>query len=655
MSGGRRTHLLISLLLILVTLIVFWQVLGHDSILYDDPEYVFENPHVQHGLTFDSVKWAFTATYAANWHPLTWLSHMLDYQLYGPDPAGHHATNLLFHVANVLLLFWVLSRMTGSAWRSGFVAALFAIHPLHVESVAWIAERKDVLSTFFWILTIWAYVRYDERRTFRRYLTVLLLFALGLMSKPMLVSLPLVLLVLDFWPLSRFRLGWKLVWEKAPLAAMSVASSAITFIAQQRGEAVRSFEAFPLTMRLGNAVVAYITYLVRTVFPRGLAVLYPHPQHALALWETIGAALILIGISVLVLRSARRHPYFAMGWSWYVITLIPVIGLVQVGVQSTADRYTYVPLIGIFIAMAWGVPDLFRVRRSKLMETEANRTAHKKNNKRQPHRVIGSLENAPLVVSGCAVIPVLMICAYTQAGYWQDSITLFTHAASVTTGNYVVQTNLGQALARDSRLDQAMEHFSEALRINPRAVKAHTSIGLALLDKGRADEAIQHLSEAVKLNPGSADEHYNLGNAFAKKQQYNEAIEQYLIAIRIDPNLGLAYNNLGNAFAAQGESDEAVRCYRNAIRIEPRMVPAYTSLGNIYFDKHDMDEAMTWYAQALEIKPDLPEVHNNLAGALYYKGEYAKAWQEIMLCRRYGGNPSPALLQMLSEKMPAPR
>lgn len=655
MSAHRGTYLFISVLLVLVSLIVFWQVLGYDSTLYDDPEYVFENPHVQHGLTFDSVKWACAATYDANWHPLTWLSHMLDYQLYGPDPAGHHATNLLFHVANVLLLFFVLSRMTGAVWRSAFVAALFAVHPLHVESVAWIAERKDVLSTLFWILTMWAYLRYTERPSFKRYLAVVLVFALGLMSKPMLVSLPLVLLVLDFWPLARLQLGWKLVLEKAPLLAMSVASSVITFIAQRRGEALRSLEAFPLAVRLENAVVAYVAYLIKMVFPRGLAVLYPHPQHTLPLWEIFGAALILICISVLAIRTAGRHPYSAMGWLWYVLTLIPAIGLVQVGVQSMADRYTYVPFIGIFVAIAWGVPDLLRLRESKLTESGDKRTTQKKKHKRQPPQVSARLQNSTvLVVSACAVIFILMICAYTQAGYWQDSLTLFTHAASVTTGNYVVHTNLGQALEREGELDHAIEHYSEALRINPRALKAHTSIGLALLDKGRVDEAIQHLSEAVRLKPASADEHYNLGNGFAQKQQYKEAIEQYLAAVRIDPNLASAYNNMGNAFVAQREPEEAVNCYVKAIRIEPRMVQAYTSLGHINFDRSNMDEALTWYSKALEIKPDLPMVHNDLAGVLYYKGEYAKAWQEIKMCRKYGGNPSPALLQMLSAKMPEP-
>jgi tetratricopeptide (TPR) repeat protein len=650
--------MLISLLLILVTLIVFWQVLGHESVTYDDPEYVFDNPNVQHGLTLDGVKWAFTATYAANWHPLTWLSHMLDYQLYGVSPAGHHATNLLFHLANVLLLFFVLRRMTGAVWRSAFVAALFAIHPLHVESVAWIAERKDVLSTFFWMITMWAYVWYSRAPNLKRYLAVVPLFALGLMSKPMLVSLPLVLLLLDFWPLARLHLGRRLIWEKAPLAAMSMASSAITLIAQNRGGAVHSLEAYPLAVRLENAVVAYVTYLVKMIFPRGLAVLYPHPQHSLPVWETLGAALILISISALAIRTARRHPYFALGWSWYVTTLIPVIGIVQVGVQGIADRYTYVPLIGIFMAIAWGVPNLLHVRehdRPESQDEEAKRRRKEKRRPAAPPPRSGNPAEAVLVVSGCAVVFMMTICAYIQAAYWQDSITLFTHATAVTTGNYIIHSNLGQVLVKQGKLDEAIEHYAEAIRINPRTVKAHTNMGNALLDLGREDEAIQHLSQAVRLDPDFADAHYNLGNGLARKQKYKEAIEEYRIAVRINPKLAETYNNMGNAFAALGETDEALRCYLKAIQIEPRIVQAYVSLGNIEFDKNSMDEAISWYAKALEIKPDLPKVHNDLAGALYYKGGYAKAWQEIMLCRRYGGNPSPALLQMLSEKMPVPR
>ena len=649
MSGDRHTRILIGLLLIVATLAVFWQILDHESITYDDPEYVFDNPNVQQGFTPASIKWAFTSMYSSNWHPLTWLSHMLDYRLYGPDPAGHHATNLLLHLANVLLLFFVLSRMTGAVWRSALVAALFAIHPLHVESVAWIAERKDVLCAFFGMLTMWAYLRYTERPHLRRYFLVVLLFALGLMSKPMLVSLPLVLLLLDFWPLGRARRGWKLVWEKVPLAALSAASSVITFIAQRKGEAVRSLEAFPAAIRLENAVVAYVAYLARMVYPRGLAVLYPHPQHTLPVWQVSCAALVLIAISVMALRSARRHPYLIVGWSWYIISLIPVIGLVQVGVQATADRYTYIPLIGIFISIAWGVPELLAVGVSRKTEREVK--AETKKRKLQP-RTISSLL---LFVSGCVSLSLLMTAAYIQAGYWKDSITLYTHAASVTSGNYIIHTNLGQVLVRQGSLDQGIGHYAEAIRINPGAAKAHTSLGNALLDEGRVDEAIGHLTEAVQLDPTSSDERYNLGNAFGRKQQYREAIEQYRIAVRIDPNLAPAYNNMGNAFMAIGERDQAAWCYEQAIRIEPRMVQPCRSLGQLNFDRGNMDQALVWYSKALEIKPDLASVHNDLAAVFYYKVEYAKAWREILLCRNYGGNPSPALLQMLSERMPEPK
>ncbi len=653
----QHDRLIIILLLIVVTLTVFWQVLGHDYILYDDPQYVFENPWIQHGLTLESFRWAFTATYEANWHPLTWMSHMLDYQIYGTQPAGHHATNLLLHVANVLILFLVLSQMTGAAFRSAFVAALFAIHPLHVESVAWIAERKDVLSAFFLMLTMWAYLRYARQPSFKKYLLVVCTFALGLMSKPMLVSLPLILLMLDWWPLERLRYGFKLVWEKTPLFAMSAASSVITYIAQQHGNTVRSLEAFPISVRAYNSIVAYSSYLLKTVLPRGLAVFYPYPQTP-SFWKVGAAAVIFVCISVLAIRLARRRPYLAMGWSWYVVTLIPVIGLVQVGSQSMADRYTYVPLIGIFIAIAWGIPDLWHRKEPDIRKSAVKETRRKEKPKQRPAAKDARISNPRsrlLVVLACTLIFILAMCAHVQVGYWQDSITLLTHATAVTADNYVAHTNLGEALHRSGATDQAVEHFAEAIRINPMCPYAHTDLGIIFLEKRKPDEAIHHFAEEIKLNPGSADAHFNLGCALNEKQKYGEAIGEYLRALQIDPEFAKAYTNMGLTEAAQGRLDEAVGCFLKAVRIRPDMVEPLANLGSIYFKKGNLDEAIIWFTKALDIKPDLAAAHQSLAFVLYQKGEYAKAWKEIAMCRKYGLNPDQALVTMLSQKMPEPR
>ncbi len=378
-----RREILICLFLVLATLTVYWQVGNYEFVNFDDDKYIIENFHVQKGLTRDSVIWAFTATHVSNWHPLTWLSHMLDFQLYGLNPSGHHLTNVFFHLVNTLLLFLVLKLMTGALWRSGLVAALFAVHPLHVESVVWVAERKDVLSTLFWMLTLWAYLGYTKRPGVKRYLVILLAFALGLMAKPMLVTLPFVLLLLDYWPLKRIELGqsaiglpaasqpstiankpgaqaFRLLLEKTPMFVLAAVSSVVTFIVQKSGGAVGALETYPFKIRMANALLSYVIYLKKMIWPQNLAVFYPHPGQSLPMWQAAGAGLLLVVVSIAVIRAGRRYPYLPVGWLWYVGTLVPVIGLVQVGDQAMADRYTYVSLIGLFIVVAWGVPDVAR-------------------------------------------------------------------------------------------------------------------------------------------------------------------------------------------------------------------------------------------------------------------------------------------------------
>jgi protein O-mannosyl-transferase len=563
-SGQARW---VCLALIAANLIVYAAVRHHDFVNYDDDDYVTTNAVVLHGLTWHGVSWAFTSGYAANWHPLTWLSHMLDIQLYGLDPGPHHLTNLLFHIANTLLLFGLLHRMTGALGRSAFVAGLFAVHPLHVESVAWVAERKDVLSTLFWMLTLWAYEKYVTRPSPRRYWAMLLFYALGLMAKPMLVTLPFVLLLLDFWPLGRVGMGpnpagrWALsrekwativglLFEKLPLLALAVVSGIVTFVIHRRGGAVIGLDATPLHLRLANALVSYVAYIGKMLWPARLAVLYPYAQALPVLWVA-AAFLALMGISVAVIRAARPYPYLSVGWFWYLGTLVPVIGFVQVGDQAMADRYTYVPLIGLFIIVAWGVPDLLV---------------------RWPLRKIGLPASAGLVILACA------IAARNQLQYWEDSTTLWTHALAVTTANNIANNNLGVSLAGQGKLDEAIAHYSEALRIKPDYADAHNNLGAALADQGKVDEAIAHYSEALRLRPDYADAHNNLGVSLGGQGKLDEAIAHFTEALRLKPDSAKAHNNLGVAMASQGKLEEAIAHFTEALRIKPDYADAHNNL-----------------------------------------------------------------------------
>ena len=464
----------LSLALILANLVAYAPVWHYGFVNYDDPGYISDNPHVAAGLTAQDVWWAFTTGFFANWHPLTWLSHMLDVELFGMNPGPHHFTSVLLHIANTLLLFWLLHRITGALGRSAFVAGLFAVHPLHVESVAWLSERKDVLSTLFGLLTIWAYVEYVRRHGLRRYLVVLLLFALSLMAKPMLVTLPFVLLLLDFWPLGRVSLeaidpgrsGWAALWdrrsivlrlvlEKLPLLALTIVSSVITFVVQQRGGTMLQLGVLPWNRRVGNALLAYFSYIGKTLWPTRLAALYPFRSSPG--WEVAAAILGLIGVSVTVIWDGRRHPYLPVGWLWYVGTLVPVIGLIQVGQQSMADRYSYIPLIGLFVIVAWGIPDLLA---------------------RWPYRSTALPMAAVFVILAC------MIAARGQVLYWRNSIALWERTLEVTDENPVAHNNLAAALLVQGRTGQAIAHFSEALRIRPDYAEAHRNMGLLWKTKG---------------------------------------------------------------------------------------------------------------------------------------------------------------------------
>ena len=559
-----RPELVMCLFLVLTVLAVYWPVRNHDFINYDDDLYVTNNPQVQAGLTIDSITWAFTSTHASNWHPLTWLSHMLDCQIYGMNPGQHHLTNLLFHILNTLLLFFVLNRMTKDIWQSGFVAAVFGLHPLHVESVAWLSERKDVLSTFFWLLILWSYVRYVERSDFKWYLAVLLFFILGLMAKPMLVTLPFLLLLLDYWPLKRIEAGGSedvrergsmplclgLVWEKLPLFLLAAGSSAITYTVQKSAGAMSSLAVIPFHVRIGNVLVSYVNYIGKMIWPHNLAVIYPYPK-SLIYWQVAGAGLLLVSITAFVLWRVKKNPYLTVGWFWYMGTLVPVIGLVQVGLQAMADRYTYVPLIGLFIMVSWSVPDILGKRRY----TEIF-----------------------LAVSSALLLFALMICTGFQIGTWRNSITLFRHATDVTENNYVAYEKLGEALAAQGKIDSAVDHYSQALRIRPDFESTYISMGVALRDHGNYDAAIRHFKQALRINPNNAIARNNLGVVYARKGDDEKAIFQFLEAARIDPDYAGAYYNLGKISANQGKIYDALRYYEKTLDLDPTMTEALYNL-----------------------------------------------------------------------------
>lgn len=607
--SDRRKVVLICLFLIAATLAVYWPVRHYEFTNYDDNVYITENHYVQSGLTPKSISWALTARYHSNWLPLVWLSYMLDYEFYGLSPGGYHLTNVFLHIANSLLLFLVLRKMTGALWQCGFVASLFALHPLHVESVAWIAERKDVLSTFFWMLTMWSYARFVERPKFNRYLLVLLVFLLGLMAKPMLVTLPFVLLLLDYWPLGRLRFAkqgnksnhgrqltvFHAILEKIPLFFITTIFCFSTFLIQKGGGAVDY--SISLRIRLFNAVVSYVSYLDKTIRPFQLAVLYPYPA-SFPVWHVVCASLFLVFTFLLAIRTVRKCPYFAVGWLWYFGTLIPVIGLVQVGMQAMADRYTYVPLIGIFIIFAWGIPDL---------------TA------RWRHRTIG------LSVMAAAVLLFLIRTASLQVTHWADSISLFSHAVSVTENNYVAHTNLGNELFHRKLLKEAIAQHSEALRINPRSAGAHSNLGLALVEQGKTEEAIEHYIEALRIDPEFNKARCNLGLALAKQDRIQEAIEHYNEALRLDPDFAEAHCNLGNVLVKLDRIQEAIQHYNEALRINPIFVEVHSNLGNILVSRGKIQESIRHYMEALRIRPDTAQAQHNLGYALARLGRTREA------------------------------
>ena len=527
-----RINTLISLALLIVTLSVYWQTGTHEFINFDDPGYVTRNRMVQGGITGDSIAQVFSATMEANWHPVTWLSHMVDYQLFGLSASRHHLMNSFLHGANSVLLFLVLNCITGFRWRSAFVAALFALHPLHVESVAWVAERKDLLSTMFLLLTIAAYAGYARRRSVVWYLGAVVLFALGLMAKPMLVTVPFMLLLLDYWPFGRWQASSgngchptgsyqattaaRLVLEKSPFLLLATISSVITYIVQQNAAGKDLIlEGATITMRVENALLAYVRYLSKTVWPADLAIIYPF-EYFPSRWSVAGAALLMVVVTMLIGSVWRRHPYLAVGWLWFLCTLVPVIGIVKVGSQGMADRYTYIPLIGIFIMIAWGIPELTR-----------------------------GLRLHPYVqpFAAVCVLMILAVCTYNQTGYWKNSVTLYQHAISAGSSTSLLRNNLGSALMEQGKPADAAEQFNAALRIDRNDEMANFNLGLVYWQLGNAGAAIDHYAEAVRIKPGYTKAQANLGIALAGAGRYDEALVHFAAAVELEPgNLALREN-----------------------------------------------------------------------------------------------------------------
>ena len=645
----RMKLLAFACLLAIATLVAYSRVGGCEFLNYDDQDYITDNRMVTAGLTLRGIVWAFTTDHSGNWHPLTWLSHMLDCSLFGLNPAGHHWVSLLLHLASAILLLIVLARATRAPGPSAFVAGLFALHPLHVESVAWVAERKDVLSTLFLMLTLWSYVLYAERPTMTGRVRTLALFALGLMAKPMLVTLPFVLLLLDVWPLGRLTLparglgglpGGKgtgsgagdpagggdgpealrsadgsasgaksvrespprttlaaLVAEKTPFFVLAAASSVITYIVQRRGAAVSSLDLVPLHYRAANALVSYAAYLGKMLWPSNLVAIYPHPGMS-PVWQMALAVLALGAITVFVFAAPWRRPWLATGWLWYLGTLVPVIGLVQVGAQAMADRYTYVPLIGVFVMIAWGIPALLPEWRGRA---------------------------ATLGAVACATLVVLAALTWNQTAYWKNSLVLFRHTLAHTKNNGPAENNLGTALLRQGRADEAIGYFNHILRMKPDTPFAWMNLGVAFVQQGKLDEAVRAYNETLRLTPDSAQAHYGLGVALLKQGRYNEAGEHFAAVLKTSPDHMNARFNLGGVLLQEARWEEAASLFRSLIEVNPANASYHRSLGIALAGLGSRNEAVAQYSEALRLKPADPATLNDLAVNLAALGKVDEA------------------------------
>jgi len=663
---NKKYTYIIIVLLILVSFIAFGRIPGNDFVNYDDDILITENSHIQTGINAESIKWAFTNSSVEYWHPLAWLSIMLDWRLFGANASGHHLESLLWHLGSAILLFLFLSKATGALWPSAFAAALFALHPLRVESVAWAAERKDVLSVFFGMATLYAYAYYVEKPQISKYFICLILFVLSLMSKLTLVTLPCVLLLLDYWPLGRWQkastpdsvpvlvdkgTGKKksiklkaessvdkkitkpvqsgrqvignLLWEKVPFFFLALSLGIMGIWQAQKDRLFISLQQNPFFDRIMNAIVSYVSYLGKTFWPIDLAVFYPYPD-APPLWQFLGALLIFLLISAVVILYIRKLPFLFVGWFWYLGVLFPVIGLMQAGVQTMADRYTYFPSIGIAIMLTWGVGYL--LPKEKLRKI--------------------------IIIPAAIILAALTFLTWQQCGYWKNSISLFNHVLRATKDNYVAHINLGVALFAEGKNEEAIHHFLESIEINPYISNTHLNLAHALVIQGRIEEAIAQYLAVIKINPDKEEAHSNLGVVLATQgkkladqgkksaaQRMNEeAIAQYLAVIKINPDKEEAHSNLGVVLAAQGRNEEAIAHYLAAIKINPNYDNAYYNLANLYIKQGKIAEAIDNYVQAIKINPDHFDAHFNLADVFVQQSKIDQAIEHFREAVRI--NPS---------------
>lgn len=563
----------IYLLLVLVTLAAYSRAIHFDFVIYDDPDYVTSNPHVRNGLTWNGLVWAFRSVHAANWSPLTWVSHMTDCQIFGMQSGWHHATNIALHTAAALLLFAALKRLTGARLPSALVAFVFALHPLHVESVAWVAERKDVLCAVFWFLALFCYARYVERPGAARYLLVLGAFCLGLLAKPMIVTFPFTLLLLDAWPLKR--LSRATVREKIPFFAVAVAGAVVTFFAQQAGHAVRPLVVLPFGIRVANATVTYAAYLLRTFWPANLAVLYPYQSH-LPAWQVAVAGAVLACVTAWAVRLRRSRPYLAVGWFWYLGTLLPVIGLVQVGLQASADRYTYVPIVGIMLMLAWGAADFLKAQaRAK-----------------------------PVILSAAAAAcSACLVLTWVQSGYWQNSVTLFSHAIASTANNAVAHNNLAIYYLTHRQVQEAIPHFREALRIKPDYFEAHTNLAAVLSRAGELVESEREYQLSLSLQPASAEAHRGYGELLVSEGRLYEAVREFTTAVELRPDYADGHYELGRILASLGQLNEALAQFYEAVRLKPDDPAVHYGVASLLASSGRFAEAIAQFSEALRLNP----------------------------------------------------
>ncbi|MGB5219311.1 MAG: tetratricopeptide repeat protein [Smithella sp.] len=557
-AGSNKNFLIISIVLVALTLAVFWQVYQYDFVNIDDYVYVTENKNIQSGITLKGILWAFSTTYAEFWHPLTWISLMLDYQLFGLNAGGYHMTNVILHILSTLLLFWLFNRMTGAVWKSAFVAAFFAIHPLHVESVAWIAERKDVLSGFLGILTLCVYVYYTEKPDIKRYLLVHFGFVLALMSKPMVVTLPLIMILLDYWPLTRFEskkdnlVLWQLK-EKFYFFVLSAVFSLVTLYAHFKP----SVKAYSFYYRIVNAPVSFVTYLEKTFWPHELVFYYPFSGQ-LPLWQVFGSTLLIIFISVAVITMVKRLPYLFVGWLWYAITILPVIGIIKISSFAMADRYHYLPSIGIAVMLAWGIPSLIKSE---------------------------NMRKNILLPAGTTFLAIMTILSWQQCGYWKNSTELSNHALRVTKDNFLAHSVLGYALFGEGKIEKAIEHADEAIRLNPYYKKAYEDRGIFYFKLGHHQRAIEDYNKAIRLKPNDAKNYYVRGNMYNNLKQYQRAIEDYNEAIHLIPDYAQAYQYRGNAYFKLGHHKRAIEDYKEASRLKPDDPETYNDRAFVYLNQ----------------------------------------------------------------------